>query len=174
MRRAATWLRWAAALLAGVLRGARRRCGVKRSFLTPARKARCLEEWFGVLSDLEWSRGDDGMGGRGNPDADMIPWCMRINRLPGVCTLQSCAGHRHEDHVDPARLWLWMDRVRTERFARRAAEIASARGVEHVAQVCMADGQVIATIDFQGNERGSLAVSMQAILGFIEAIASGR
>ena len=40
-----------------------------------------------------------GAAGHGDPDPDMIPWCEKLNALPGVCTVQSCSGHRENGYL---------------------------------------------------------------------------
>ena len=140
-------------------------------YLTEPEKARALESWFGVLHDLPWQPGN-AAGDRGDPDADMIPWCMRLNRLAGVVTLQSCSGHRRGDYLEPGHLWLWFSRTVDGRFAKQAHALAASPTIEDVSRLYKPDGREIVALTFRGNERDSLAVSMDRICTFIEQIAT--
>ena len=44
---------------------------------------------------LEWHDKSSSPGvAPGDPDEAIILWCKLINHIPGICTLQSCTGHR--------------------------------------------------------------------------------
>jgi hypothetical protein len=109
----------------------------------------------------------DDRGGRGFPDTDIVPWCDRLNAMPGVCTLQSCAGHRRDGYLTSGHLWLWLAPDVCEAFRRRAFELARlSPPIERVTTRYAAWGQEIACVEFAGNERDRLAESMRVILAF--------
>lgn len=125
-----------------------------------------------VLQAWSWKQQTFYNGRPGDPDPDIVPWCNRINALQGICTLQSCAGHRDNGNIvtRPGHLWLWMDRLTSKIFDASAFELARHRNVERVERLYTAWGQEIASITFAGNERDRLAESMQAILVFLHEL----
>ena len=138
-------------------------------YLTPERKASILSEWE---STLRSTANKDHPGGRGYPDQDMIPWCERINALPGICTLQSCTGHvRRPGHVMmPGQLWLAVDEPTSQAFDRRAFELSAQNGMERVYRLYSSWGQEIIDITFAGNKRGRFHTSMETICAFLESL----
>lgn len=142
------------------------------AFLTRREKLRELEQWFAILGTRRWQRDVRGRSGRGQPDADMVPWCLRLNGIPGICTLQSCAGHRFtRDRCDPGNLWLRLDRsLYAAVFPHRLAKLVAVAGVERVQMLRAMDGRRIVAIQFAGNGQDRLARSMRGIVGFFERI----
>jgi len=110
----------------------------------------------------------DDPGGRGFPDPDILPWCDKLNALPGVCTLQSCAGHRHQDgSLSSGQLWLWLSPDVAHAFHARAFELArQSPPIERLYTLYADWGQEIADVRFAGNERGLLAESMELVFAF--------
>ena len=137
-------------------------------FLSPAEKRKRLRLWRRRCCA---PRPPGDLGGRGFPDADIIPWCARLNAIAGVCTLQSCAGH---GRVGPrggrvnmaAHLWLKLDRRMNRWFDRRVFILAHAPTIECIARRYLPGEGEIVEIVFHGNERGQLARSMQTIVAF--------
>ena len=138
-------------------------------YLTSAEKRAVLKNWRRTLGQPA-PEGDQP--GRGFPDADVIPWCGRLNAIPGVCTIQSCAGHRNDDGtLTTAGVWIRLDEKRAKAFHARAFELAAqAPHIERVAVVYTSWGQEIATIDFAGNERGLLADSLEILVTFARSL----
>ena len=130
--------------------------------LSPSTKRRELARWKGLRLSAGTKSGD--------PDPDIYPLCDRLNALPGVCTLQSCAGHRNGNVLDSGHLWLWLDRRTAERFDRNAWALAAFPTIERVARFYSPSGQEITVIEFQGNERGALATSADVIRLFFESL----
>ncbi|KKL19759.1 hypothetical protein LCGC14_2462270, partial [marine sediment metagenome] len=95
-------------------------------YLTPERKARTLAFWekqkTGPPGDL--------------PDYRIIPLCDQLNKLRGVCTLQSCTGHpvslprRPYVVICPGNLWLWLDEAMFWAFIRTAPSFANETCIE--------------------------------------------
>ncbi len=142
--------------------------------LAEVEKLGILELWFQDLTSLPWQEAA-AAGGRGQPDTDMASWCFRLNAIPGVCTIQSCAGHRSGDLFHSGHLWIRLNDLVSQVFDAHALELASnCPPIEQVARLYMSDGQEVAAITFQGNERGSLVVSMGLICSFFEKITAGR
>lgn len=136
-------------------------------WLTHADKDGVLAEWERTKS--EWRSG--ALSGVGAPDGEIVPWCDRINTLPGVCTLQSCAGHRRGKTLSSAHLWLWLSPQAQSRFDQNAFVLLKSDMVDWVATHYEADGKQIASITFYGNEREMLERSILFIYGFLCGIA---
>lgn len=144
-------------------------------YLTSQEKAHILAEWQKALSS-PYPR--DDAGGRGWPDPDVIPLCDALNRLPGVCTVQSCAGHgcAEKGYVDsPGQLWLRLDEHASRRFKAEVFGLATAKGlIERVCTLYTEDGKEITVIEFYGNERDLLPKSAKLIVSFFERILNGQ
>ncbi len=141
-------------------------------YLSVEGKQENLAEWNQAKS-LATPENKRELGGHGYPDPDMIPWCDQLNTIPGVCTLQSCAGHgsAQEGYVaSPGHLWILLDRELTKRFRARAFELAVRQEIERVSTLYSSWGQEIALIVFAGNERDSLDKSMRTILRFLYSL----
>ena len=137
-------------------------------FLTDDAKRDILAEW--KRTKARWRSGD--MSGTGEPDADIVPWCDRLNELPGICTVQSCAGHSDGSTVQSAHLWIWLSRDVAERFNHKAFLLLRDRdAIDWISRHYLHDGKEIASITFFGNERGSLEKSIRLIYGFMCGIA---
>lgn len=141
--------------------------GSGKRFLSGTEKLATLESWFQRLTEMAWCP-RDSVGGHGEPDADIVSWCLRLNRLSGVCTVQSCAGHRKDRFLSGGHLWLRLDERMSAAFDTRAHELAE--HVESVARRYMPDGQLVVEVTFQGNERGRLSASMDRICSFFERL----
>lgn len=112
-------------------------------------------------------------GGLGYVDPDIVPLCDGLNRLPGVCTLQSCAGHSAEGSdgpVYPGKLWLRLGPEIRGRFEAASRELAADALVERVGKIYWEDGKETVTLTFKGNESGYLAESSGVILKFFEKL----
>lgn len=140
-------------------------------FLTADGKRDILAAW--MRTKQAWHSGE--INGPGKPDADIVPWCDRINELPGICTVQSCAGHRKGRYQTNGHLWLWMDEVAHVRFIANAFLLLDNRDyIDSVDTRFLHEGKEIVFVTFFGNERGKLDVSMTFIYGFLCGIASER
>jgi hypothetical protein len=119
-------------------------------------------------------RPEGEIGGRGYPDPEMIPWCAKLNAIRGVCTLQSCAGHRsvHDNSIaSPGKLWIRLDPVVSALFDTQAFRLSAKVGhIEEVARLYASWGKEIASITFAGNERDSLNDSMRLIVAFFHQL----
>lgn len=119
-------------------------------------------------------------------DAAILPYCDALNALPGVCTLQSCAGHRPGEvsaaapegtrdqwSVRSAHLWLWLDERTANTFYYSAWWLSKNTLMESVSVRFQPYGRQIVELYFAGNDRGSgyLDSSMQIILKFFGEIA---
>jgi hypothetical protein len=113
-------------------------------------------------------------GGRGFVDPDMIPWCEKLNAIPGVCTIQSCSGHgsARTGYVESCgKIWLLLDPSMSWAFDRQAFRLASHDDlIEQVARIYAPWGKEIASIAFAGNERDSLYRSMRLIVAFLRSL----
>ena len=134
-------------------------------------KAEILEGWEESKRTL--MRWPGVKGGYGYVDADIVPLCDALNRLPGICTLQSCAGHPAGElggYVSPGHLWLQLDQRMARRFEEQAHQLAAEPVIERVEKIYWEDGKETVTVHFKGNESGRLAESSTAILKFFEKL----
>jgi hypothetical protein len=128
-------------------------------YLTEPAKASELAQWRQLIS-RPWPPGP------GNPDPSMIPWCEKINALPGICTLQSCQGHENGERGTAGHLWLWLDEEKARAFPTRASELAKSENVEAVSLLFKPWDQQVVEVIFRGSPGGKLGASMQEILDF--------
>jgi hypothetical protein len=116
----------------------------------------------------------DDAGGRGFPDPDILPWCDRLNALPGVCTLQSCAGHEYSDGSHSSgQLWICLSPAMARGFRERVFDLAQhSPPIERVYTLYAAWGQEIVDVRFAGNECGLLAESMELVVEFFSGLSA--
>lgn len=143
-------------------------------FLTEDEKRAEIAEWEAACR--AWPSASGDVGGRGFPDPDMIPWCRAVNAIPGVCTVQSCAGHESPGgYYSPAHLWLRLDPAMSAAFNAEALRLsANTARIEQVSRVYTSWGKEIASITFAGNERDSLNESMALIVAFLQSLRERR
>ncbi len=143
-------------------------CPTKDAF--SIEKAEILEGW------AEYKRTftrPGAKGGFGYVDPDIVPLCDALNLLPGVCTMQSCAGHSSKDSDGPiysGTLWLRLNQRMTYRFEEQAHRLATEPVIDRVGKIYWKDGKETVTVTFKGNESGLLAESGSAVLGFFRAL----
>lgn len=140
-------------------------------YLNDSEKVRILNGWHKALRELVWDM--DGPGGLGNPDADIVPWCQRLNGINGLCTIQSCAGHHDHTSLTLGHLWLRLSLELSKRFDKYASKLAASPLIERLAKIYMADGHEVVSIYFRGNEHKSLSASMEAIYQFFHELGDG-
>jgi len=146
--------------------------GTDGRYLSVGEKRRILAQWS---AEQHHAVGRDGRGGEGWPDRDVLPLCEALNSFPGVCTVQSCAGHGRPGWVDyPGCLWLRLDRRTSAAFERRASVLAGMREIDRVSKIYNEDGKELVAIEFAGNERNLLAESERRIVHFFEQLISRR
>lgn len=140
-------------------------------YLTESEKAAVIASWETQCSNLPDdmpSCGDE----RGYPDPPMIQWCRIINQLPGICTIQSCAGHRRADGtLNSGHLWVRLSRDMSARFDEIAMSLAAQPGIEQVSRLYTRWGAEVVSLVFLGNERGHLERSMQTVVQSLTALA---
>lgn len=142
-------------------------------YLTEDEKRAEMSEWESLCGARRSDLGD--AGGRGFPDPDMIPWCATVNAIPGICTVQSCAGHVSvEGYLSSARLWLRFNHTMSAAFDAEAFRLSNAARIEEVSRVYTSWGKEIASITFAGNERDSLNESMALIVAFLQSLGERR
>lgn len=138
--------------------------------MKPKDKLRELQLWE------EKKAGPRGPGGAGFPDDRIIPLCDRINRLSGICTLQSCAGHSRSEEQRwsaPGNLWLWFDKWIFNTFVHHGSKLAEDPAMERIdllyGRYLPHDRRVVASITFLGDDKdpGSLERSSNVILEFL-------
>jgi tRNA(Phe) wybutosine-synthesizing methylase Tyw3 len=140
-----------------------------KRYLSAAIKRRILTDWERRKRTAP-SRESKDVGGSGRVDPDVVPWCDLINRIPGICTIQSCAGHRSGKFMHSGHLWLRLSKKKSASFDRKAFELSSWNEIESVSRVYSSQGQEITVIAFAGNERGLFDQSMRLVHRFLELI----
>lgn len=130
-----------------------------RRHLLAEAKADELAKWE---ADKSRPRPPGDVGGHGWADTEIVPLCDALNALPGICTLQSCAGHR--DSV--GHLWLWLDEQNAGAFDRWGYVLARMRGIEVVSRKYTDWGQEITAIEFDGR----FEVARDSVLLFFSAL----
>jgi hypothetical protein len=138
-------------------------------FLDPASKGRELRVWRDAVRSWR-SEGAPARGGAGFPDPPIIPWCDRLNRISGVCTLQSCSGHRRGRWRSAGHLWLWLTEDMSRRFDERALLLAQQPEIERVYRMYSDWGREVTAVEFRGEEWGRLDASMNVILRFFSSL----
>jgi len=142
-------------------------------FMTPDGKAR-------ELASLARERAEGGLA-----DEAIMQYCDALNALPGVCTLQSCAGHRpgeisagapagtRDQQLErTAHLWLWLDERTADTFYYSAWRLSEHPCMEYVAIRFQPYGRQLVELIFHGNDcgPGHLASSMKVIIKFLGEI----
>lgn len=139
-------------------------------YLADEVKAEYLADWQASLSRGRFT--EPGEGGHGYPDREMVTWCARLNAINGVCTTQSCAGHRMAaDHVYCGEVWLHLSASMTVAFRRRAFELWKRPDlIERVFTIYGDWGAEITSIQFKGAGDELLDESMAFICEFLESL----
>lgn len=114
---------------------------------------------LGVMAEWEKTKvmpcPDGDLGGRGFPDPEIIPLCDTLNMLPGICTLQSCAGHiggeRERPNGETGLLWLWLDFATSQVLDCFTHVADRLPGIESVSRRYTDWGQEIVVIEFSGD-----------------------
>ena len=133
-------------------------------WLTAEEKAREMATWE--------RRRQQAVSGPGAPDQPILAYVDSINALPGICTVQSCAGHRdHAGTVISGHLWLRLDRDTAKRFRQNALALASEAAVERVSVIFQPWGQEMAELVFRGEGTGELTESMLVVMRFLQSLA---
>jgi len=122
-------------------------------YLSPALKADNLKYWEQVKRD----RPADAKDGYGFPDPPIYDLCDRLNAIEGVCTVQSCAGHRMAaadgsgEYQHVGKLWLRLSEPLALRFYERAPELASVYPtIQRVFVFWHESGEEVVDVLFQG------------------------
>ncbi len=131
-------------------------------YLTEGEKALELEAWSYTLAA--------GLAGVGAPDPEITPWCGKINALPGVCTLQSCAGHEAGERGQLGHLWLRLNEEKAIAFNERAFELAQRKCMDRVSLIYQPWGAEVVQIEFRGLPHGQLESSMIELLTFLQSL----
>ena len=132
-------------------------------YLSKIEKAVELREWHDKSSSPGIAPGD--------PDEAIVPWCKLINHIPGICTLQSCTGHRRANgYVETGHLWLKLSETMALRFYKKAMNLSAQHCIERVSTIYSAWGSEIVEIVFHGSERSTLDLdhSLTTILRFLQ------
>ena len=137
--------------------------------------ARYLDETEKVAELAYWERLIAERGskdGPGNPDPEIIPWCEKINSIPGICTLQSCAGHVYGKRGVrvSGHFWLWLSSEKAANFKQRAFELARNAAIERISTIYQRSGQEVVSIEFCGIPDGQLEDSGRAITTFLASL----
>lgn len=95
--------------------------------------------------------------------------CDALNKLSGVCTLQSCTGHVVEGRdCYNGNLWLWLDEAASLVLGCFGHVLARMHGIESVTKKYAEWGQEIIVINFDGGSEEA----HQSILIFFSAVSA--
>lgn len=130
-------------------------------FLTAAEKRRRLTGWQ-EYRNTPLPEGE--LAGRGYPDAAIYSLTDRLNRLLGICTIQSCSGHPETEWegVYPGSLWLRLSEPVFTAFIQRVDTLVAHLRIEQAAILWgrEREGHVV-EITFEGLNKGAVEL-MQA------------
>lgn len=132
-------------------------------YLTDDEKARHLAYWQDRRAE-HFERDEPGA-----PDPDIYPLVDFLNSLSGVCTVQSCAGHVRKsaidgaDYLEPAHLWIRASAAVLRVFQANVRTLMEYDGIERCAVLYHRELGDLIDLEFHGNERGRLALSITAI-----------
>ncbi len=131
-------------------------------FLTDREKADHLTRW----SELRGCTSNPTAPG--NPDPAIFLLTNALNALDGVCTVQSCAGHRRGQAIDAAHIWLRTSAPVFNAMLRSAPQLVEHDEIEELAVRYgrTASGPIIEII-FAGSERGCLEQSSAILLDYV-------
>ena len=128
-------------------------------------------------------------------DPHILPWCLSLNNLEGVCTFQSCQGHLvttpayyqapHRKTPDEALryqayLYLWLSGSMLKRFDKAVYALVEQPTVSIVRRVYSIVwreyGEAIDLVEirFHGAERNKLDQSMAGIFDFFKGLSKTR
>jgi hypothetical protein len=143
--------------------------------MTVRGKKSVLAEWERYKAESPRPEGD--FGGHGYPDPEVEPLCAKLNAMPYLCTLQSCAGHRlpaadgSGEHVMNGQLWIWPTQVAALRFYKRATKLAQEFPlIQRVQVLWQPDSQEVIDVCWQV---GRLAAAESVIVPFFESLQWG-
>ena len=146
-------------------------------YLTIEGKAAELARWAEARAERDRLTYDPP-GGCGYADPPVYRLCDRLNALPGVCTLQSCAGHTIEaadgtgTYRYPGNLWVWLGEQMSAAFHRHVYGLACDPYIERISTLHTYNPErgprSVIDIVFEGQERGGLAQSTAVIVDFFE------
>ena len=113
-------------------------------------------------------------GGHGFPDAEVFALTDALNALPGICTTQSCAGHRlrsaedGREYIQPGELWLRLGRWAMHNFTEQAPLLAREPSIERLSVLYSTGYDEVVDIQFRGNGHGEdeLPRSAETIIRF--------
>lgn len=114
----------------------------------------------------------------GVPDPDIYPLVDALNALPGICTVQSCAGHVRASPLDgadvywPAHLWIRASETVLRAFQAHVWRLMEYDGIERCAVLYHPTLGDLIDLQFAGNERGRLAESSDWIRRFFVSVAA--
>lgn len=137
--------------------------GAPQRYLTPSAKERELVFWEEKKRDFASRHRSTCLGGMGYPDPEIYGACDRLNALPGVCTLQSCAGHGHAGQI-----WLWLDVPTSAAFDREAPALAASPLIERLRKLWLPEGQEIVDVEFKSGHHFTEATD--SIVAFFAAL----
>ena len=143
-------------------------------YLSPAEKVHVLAGWDARKRE---PRPDGDLGGRGYPDPEIFGLCNALNAIPGVCTLQSCAGHRLGPmNLQPGHLWLRLDETLSGRFRQTVFDLLRQPTIQGIATLYHFGDREIVEIVFDGTERGAACFerSVIEISAFFAGLWEGR
>ena len=140
-------------------------------WLTPDEKAQHVAEWVALRQAPGLDAPD--RGGLGFPDPEIFELTDRLNAMVGICTVQSCAGHkpRPQSGWYKGQLWIRPTYDVYTVFVRGAPFLERCDLIEQFSVLWKRHecGPVIDII-FDGNETGSLDQSAEFLVEFFHIV----
>ncbi len=150
-------------------------------YLTKDEKQKRTAEWVEKRERFKsyGLRADEDTAGTGYPDPAIYELTDRLNKLEGICTVQSCSGHPRlggdakRKWSAPGQLWLRLDKHMFDRFIHHAQKFV---GYEEIEEVVIRWGREregpIVEINFKGLDVSvvSLSKSSDLIVEWMEGL----
>lgn len=151
----------------------------KSPYLTAIEKEATLAYFAKRRVDL---RSPSEPGGDGTQDPEVLPLCDRINALDGLCTVQSCSGHRQRQPggksawASEACVWLRVSCAWHDALLSAGFDLAALRNVYDVAaHFDRVDGAVwrinFAGLDVEERPTQTVKESVDRLARFFEGLA---
>jgi hypothetical protein len=158
--------------------------GVRRRYLTAEEKAREVASFAAYRRDPSKHRTahPNAKGGEGWIDPEVLPLVDALNDLEGICTVQSCCGHRWPIPDDPdgaemvhrGQLWLRLSEDLARRVDERVGELLAHDVIVQVSKLYayqgMSEPHEVLDVLFR---EGSIGDAERVIVGFFRRLVTG-
>lgn len=145
--------------------------------LTPDAKIEIMAQWE-QWKQYYVGRIPDEPGGKGFPDPEIYDFCDALNKIDGIVTTQSCAGHLHpgetpgESAMWSGQLWIAMSAWTRAAYIDNIHRLQLYPCIGRVRINFIKESHDVADIEFDGMNKGAEAFmySQHCILYFFKEI----